>query len=63
MSTIRCYINACRGGYAVEDDHREVFRHNMANSAAYFFYVLDYKISCKECFVLTVCFYGLFVVF
>ena len=29
MSTIQCHLNACRGRYAVEDNYREVFRHNM----------------------------------
>ena len=37
MSTTRCHINACRGRYAVEDNYREVFRHNMAESAQVFF--------------------------
>ena len=33
MSPNRCHISACRGTYAVEDNYREVFRHNMAVSA------------------------------
>ena len=37
MSTMRCHINACRGRYAVEDNCRAVFRHNMAESAQDFF--------------------------
>ena len=36
MSTTRCHINGCRGRYAVEDNYREVFRHNMAESALNF---------------------------
>ena len=39
--TIRCHINEGRGRYAVEDNYREVFRHNMAKSAQDLFYDLE----------------------
>ena len=41
MSSIRCHIIACRGRYAVEKNHPEVFTHNMAESAQDFFYDLE----------------------
>ena len=37
ISTTRCHINAYRGRYAVDDNYREVFRHNTAESAQDFF--------------------------
>ena len=37
MSTIRCHIKACRGRCAVEENYREVFKHNLSESAQDFF--------------------------
>ena len=41
ISTMRCHINACRGKYTVEDNYREVFKHNAADSAQDLFYDLE----------------------
>ena len=41
MSTIRSHINTCRVRYAVEDNYRDLFRNNVAESAQEFFY--DFK--------------------
>ena len=62
MSTIRCHINACRGRYAVEDNYREVFRHNTAESAQDFFMTSNEQLDLFILFVVMTVFLRLFVV-
>ena len=49
ISTTQCHINACRGRYAVEDNYREVFRHNTADPPRIFFLFGLNNLNCLYC--------------